>query len=326
MSEIQSPNINHDRLFKELLSTFFWEFLELFLPETAAYVDRESITFLPQEVFIDVTSGEKREVDLLARAQFLGKDSCFLIHTEAQSFSQAGFARRIFHYFARLDEKYALPVYPITVFSFDAPQRPEPEQYLVEFPDKKVLDFNYTAIQLNRLNWRDFLRQPNPVAAALMAKMNIAPPDRPKVKAECLRLLATLRLDPARVQLISGFVDTYLRLNETETVAFEAELSQMGLVEEEQVMEIITSWMEVGLQRGLETGLQQGLETGLQTGIQRETGLVLRLIERRLGGLNPTLAARIRQLPIEVVEALGEAMLDFQTEADLVNWLQQHQE
>ncbi|HIK13209.1 MAG TPA: DUF4351 domain-containing protein [Oscillatoriaceae cyanobacterium M33_DOE_052] len=83
-------------------------------------------------------------------------------------------------------------------------------------------------------------------------------------------------------------------------------------------MEIITSWMEVGLQRGL--------ETGLQTGIQRETGLVLRQIERRLGGLNPTLAARIRQLPIEVVEALGEAMLDFQTEADLVNWLQQHQE
>ncbi len=54
MSESKSGNIDHDRLFKELLSTFFWEFLELFLPETAAYVDRESITFLPQEVFIDV--------------------------------------------------------------------------------------------------------------------------------------------------------------------------------------------------------------------------------------------------------------------------------
>ncbi len=203
------------------------------------------------------------------------------------------------------------------MFSFDAPQRPEPEQYLVKFPDKKVLDFNYTAIQLNRLNWRDFLRQPNPVAAALMAKMNIAPADRPKVKAECLRLLATLRLDPARVQLISGFVDTYLRLNEAENTAFEAELSQMGMVEAEQVMEIITSWMEVGMQRGLETGLQRGL--------QRETSLIFRLIERRLGGLNPELTSRIRQLPIEVLEALGEALWDFQTEADLVEWLQQNQ-
>ena len=51
-----------------------------------------------------------------------------------------------------------------------------------------------------------------------MAKMKIAPQDHPKVKAECLRLLATLSLDPARMQLISGFVDTYLRLNPAELV------------------------------------------------------------------------------------------------------------
>ena len=63
----------------------------------------------------------------------------------------------------------------------------------------------------------------------------------------------------------------------------------------------------------------------MQQGLQRETGLILRQIERRLGGLNPELAARIRQLPIEVVEALGEALLDFQTEADLVNCLHQNQ-
>src|SRR4028118_546288 len=79
----------------------------------------------------------------------------------------------------------------------------------------------YVAIQLNRLNWRDFLSSQNPVAAALMAKMKIQPEDRPKVKAECLRLLATLRLNSAKMQLISGFVDTYLRLNEAEEVAFE---------------------------------------------------------------------------------------------------------
>jgi hypothetical protein len=42
-----------------------------------------------------------------------------------------------------------------------------------------------------------------------MAKMNIADKDRPHVKLECLRLLTTLRLDPARMQLVSGFVDTY---------------------------------------------------------------------------------------------------------------------
>src|SRR5207244_3820635 len=46
--------------------------------------------------------------------------------------------------------------------------------------------------------------------SALMAKMRIAPEDRPYVKLQCLRLLATCKLDPARMRLISGFIDTYL--------------------------------------------------------------------------------------------------------------------
>jgi Domain of unknown function (DUF4351) len=83
------------------------------------------------------------------------------------------------------------------------------------------------------------------------------------------------------------------------------EIDTIGLVEEEQVMEIVTSWMDLGINQGIE----------------REIALVLRLVNRRLGGLNPTLEAQIRDLSIEQVEDLGEALLDFQTEADLVNWL-----
>jgi hypothetical protein len=51
---------------------------------------------------------------------------------------------------------------------------------------------------LNRLDWRDFLRRENPVAAALMAKIKMQPGERKRVKYECLRLMATLRIDPAR--------------------------------------------------------------------------------------------------------------------------------
>ncbi|BCU13831.1 hypothetical protein OA58_10930 [Microcystis aeruginosa NIES-88] len=38
-------NIDHDRLFKELISTFFVEFIELFFPQVMDYLDRDSITF-----------------------------------------------------------------------------------------------------------------------------------------------------------------------------------------------------------------------------------------------------------------------------------------
>ena len=227
--------IDHDRLFKELLSTFFIEFLELFLPELASTIEPDSVRFLQQEYFADLTSGEEKVIDLLVEVRQAGEDMAFLVHLEAQSHSEANFTRRMFFYFARLYQKYLQRVYPIVVFSFDEPRREEPHQHRVEFPTLKVLEFNFSAIQLNRLNWRDFLNQPNPVAAALMSKMQIASDDRPKVKAECLRILATLQLDPARTRLISGFVDTYLQLNQQEEQVFQNELSTIEPTEREEI-------------------------------------------------------------------------------------------
>jgi hypothetical protein len=92
----------------------------------------------------------------------------------------------MFRYFAYIHQKHGLPVYPIALLSYDSPQKPEPDRYCVEFPDRRILDFSFVTIQLNRLNWRDFLQNSNPIAAALMSKMKINPQDRPAVKAECL--------------------------------------------------------------------------------------------------------------------------------------------
>jgi hypothetical protein len=73
--------IDHDRLFKELLSTFFVEFLELFLPEVARAIEPDSVSFLPQEYFADLTTGENKIIDLLAQVRLAGQqvgffDSC----------------------------------------------------------------------------------------------------------------------------------------------------------------------------------------------------------------------------------------------------------
>jgi predicted transposase YdaD len=295
---------DHDRLFKELLSTFFFEFLELFLPQVAAQVDPNSLTLLPQEYFADLTSGEKHIVDLLAQVGFAGEDVGFLIHVEAQATSKADFARRMFLYFARLYQKYLRPIYPVVVFSFDEPFRKEPITYKVEFTDLKVMEFNFRAIQLNRLNWRDYLHQNNPVAAALMAKMRIAPADRPLVKIECLRLLATLQLNPARTQLISGFVDTYLKLNTQEEQVFQAEIARLVPIEQEGIMQIVTSWMEQGIEQG-------------------EKSLIFRQLARQVGDLPAAVRAQVEQLPLPQLEALGEALLDFKSLNQLQNWLSQ---
>ena len=311
-------NIDHDRLFKELISTFFIEFIELFFPQVLEYIDTESIIFLDKEIFTDVTAGDKYETDLIAKAKFLGQPSYFVIHIEAESGARPKFNQRMFRYFARLDEKLDLPIYPIVIFSYDSPKTVAVNNYQINFPDFEVLKFNYQVVQLNQLNWRDFLTRQNPVASALMSKMSIAPEDRPKVKAECLRLLVTLKLNPAKMQLISGFIDTYLRLNKIEEDKFQIEVGTLITEEKEEVMQIVTSWMEEGIEKGIERGIERGIEKG----IEREKNLIIRQINRKFGQINLELETKIRSLNIEIIEVLGEAIFDLDDVEDLRNWLE----
>src|SRR5437899_1943927 len=101
--------IDHDRLFKELLTTFFAEFLDLFLPELSACLDRKSITFLDKEVFTDVAAGAKHTADFVVKARFRQREACCLVHLEHQGQLQAEFSQRMFGYFAPLHARYRLP-------------------------------------------------------------------------------------------------------------------------------------------------------------------------------------------------------------------------
>ncbi|MBI3208140.1 MAG: Rpn family recombination-promoting nuclease/putative transposase, partial [Candidatus Solibacter usitatus] len=172
--------IDHDRFFKELITTFFVEFLELFFPKLAASLDRGSIEFLSQEHFTNLFEGDEYHADIVAKARFQGSDAFFLIHVEHQSTAPANFPRRFFRYFSALTEKRGLPVYPIVIYSHDQPTKAQPNSYRLDFPDGEVLRFTYRVVQLNRLSWRRFVNSPNPVASALMAKMKIADRDRPR--------------------------------------------------------------------------------------------------------------------------------------------------
>ena len=232
----------------------------------------------------------------------------------------------MFTYFARLHEKYSLPVYPIVLFSHDAPQRPEPSRYQVAFPGKTVLQFDYSVIQLNRLSWRDYVSTPNPVASALMAKMKIAPRDRPKVRLECLRLLATLKLDPARSQLIGGFIGTYLELSAEEMKQYEREFAKLSPEQKEANMELMNPWVKQGWEDGKLEGRQEGRQEGIKTGIQegRQAGkeeLVVRQLNRRFGTVSNELVDRLNRLSSEQLNDLGEALFEFKTLADLETWL-----
>jgi predicted transposase YdaD len=74
-----------------------------------------------------------------------------------------------------------------------------------------------------------------------------------------------------------------------------------------------------GRVEGRAEGHAEGRTEGQQQG---EAALVLRLSRRRLGAVSAEAESRIRALPVAELEALGEALLDWHTPAELMVWLQ----
>ena len=52
--------------------------------------------------------------------------------------------------------------------------------------------------------------------------------------------------------------------------------------------------------------------------------MTLRLLNRRCGLLSDATTAEIQALPLEQLEALAEALLDFSGPDDLAAWLEEH--
>jgi Domain of unknown function (DUF4351) len=297
--------IDSDQLFKELLKTFFVEFLALFFPATLEYLDTASVEFPDKEYFTELLIGQRRTADIVAQAKFKEQEVFFLVHIENQGDipNQQDFQQRQFFYAADLLRQTGWPVYSIAVLYGNKPKLPHQGLYRVQFPDHTALEFRYRVVQLNQLHWRDFVAHENPIAAALMAKMRIASEDRPIAKAACLNLLAGLKLTETQQHLISGFVDIYLPLNPTENETFEREIGKIRPERKKKAMEIVTSWEKQGRQ-------QEALK------------LSLLLLQQKFGEVPADLHQRIAPLPLHKIERLFKKILSFSTLDDLNAWLE----
>ena len=309
VGRLKQSRIDHDRLFKELLETFFTEFMELFFPEAYEAIDPEQIKFLQQEIFTDVTRGDKHRVDILVETRLKEEPGIVLVHVENQAQTQAEFAERMFIYFSRLYQEHRCRILPIAVFGY--PEiRDEPDSFEVKFPFISVLDFHFLKLELRKQNWRSYIRSNNPVAAALISKMGYQEQERVKVKLEFLRMLVKMELDPARMTLLTGFFETYLRLNESEDKELEKEMGKIDDKEARKMIELTTSWEEKGRLKGKIEGKIEG-----------QAELLLKLLRAKFKEIPEEIEHRIKTLPTRNLEQLAEAIFDFNSIDDVRNFL-----
>jgi predicted transposase YdaD len=126
--------------------------------------------------------------------------------------------------------------------------------------------------------------------------------EKVEVKIEYLRMLLRMELDPARLTLLTGFFDTYLRLNEVEEQKVIEEVKAMSSKEGEKIMEIINSYERKGREIGKQEGKREGKREGRQEGREEAIMMVAKRMKEK-GKTNEEIAD-LMGLDIEVIERI----------------------
>jgi len=305
--------MDHDALFKWLLKdpVILRSFFEEFLPEVASYTDFSRLEYLDKET--RTLRGQRRTGDLLVKVRFKGQEAAFLIHVEHEARRDTDIGLRLLEYVILDRRESGLPVYPVLVLAGQAgaaPQRP----VRIEFPDRRVLMFDFPVIELARLDGHEYLRKENAAALALSARMRFRHGEQEDLIADFAAAMGKSPVGKTAAQRAIRYFFVYQQLEQKQGLKMRQNVSKLSHVMiSEKALDRFNPFVLMGEKRGLKRGRQSG-----------EALLVLRLLRRRLGRLPEARRLAIENLSLPKIEALGEALLDFDSPDDLSRWLQKN--
>ncbi len=307
-----NPRTLFDSPWKEIVETYLPDFMAFFFPDAHSQIDwKRGFEFLDSEFRQVVRDAElgKRFVDKLVKLYLTdGEETWVLIHLEIQSQYESSFAERIYVYNYRIYDKYRRKVASFVVLGDDSPTW-RPSEFGYELLGTTINISNPVVKLLDRgQEWDALEANTNPFATVVMAHLKASQTRSDRQERLRWKLSLTRRLYQQGYQRqdiinLFSFIDWVMTLPENLETQFWTEVRQF---EEEQQMPYITSVERLGIEQGKQ------LEAA---------NLVLRQLNRRLGQISESVSEQIRQLPVEQLENLGEALLDFENEADLLGWL-----
>lgn len=212
-----------------------------------------------------------------------------ILHIEFQTLTQSNPAipLRMLDYYVRLKRQYKCPIVQVVIFL----QETDDE---IAFTEKYVEDTTIHRYRVIRMWEQD---------ASIFLANSALLPLAPLCKTDSPRdLLSQVAVEVAKIS------DREARQN---TAAYTEILAGLrfdkGLIRQllsEDIMQESVIYQDI---------LQKG-----------EERTIIRQLNRRFGEINPSLIDKIKLLPIENLDMLAEALLDFSTLSDLASWLEQN--
>ncbi|BAY77098.1 hypothetical protein NIES25_35560 [Nostoc linckia NIES-25] len=201
---------------------------------------------------------------------------------------------RMLDYWVRLYRLYRLPITQVVVLLLP----PAPETVIETAFSLETTRHEYRVISMWEENPEQFLNDP-----ALLPLAPLAATTQPQTLLQQV-VERVNQLQPEQRPEIATYTQILAGLKYKKDLI--RQLFREGMMRESVIYQEI-------LQEGEQRGEQRGREQG-------ERSLILRLLNRRVGELPQQLLERIETLDLEQLENLGEALLDFQAQADLETW------
>jgi len=195
----------------------------------------------------------------------------------------------------------------------------------------QLLSANITLVSLNRLS--EVTSKPLGVQ---LIDLIVCPVQQAPTRVSELRTRLQSVTEPNRQRRLVDLMETVLvyKFDKLSRKEIEAMFGLSELKQTRVYQEAKEEGVQIGRQEGVQIGRQEGVQIGRQEGVQigrqegRQEGvqlgeakLLIRQLSRRFGKLSPSQQERITALPLEELERLGEALLDWQSSEDLPDWL-----
>jgi hypothetical protein len=310
MTEVRA---NYDKSWKEALNEYFENFLAFFFPAIHRAIDwRHTPESLDKELHNITASAETEDgiADKLYKVKLLDEtEAWILIHVEMQSYYDVRFEKRMYTYNYRAVELYDKFVVSLAVLG-DTVNTWRPNSYTKSVLDCSV-SFTFPSVKLidYESRWQELESSRNPFAIITMAHLKTKATtrnltQREEWKWQLLRGLYERSFTKQQIVKLFDIIDTMMTLPEQLQERLVAKIDRF---EEERRMALVSPTVQLARKEGEIIGEQK---------------VIIRLLNRRLGEIEASIIEQIRKLPVQQLEELAEALLDFSTVADLEQWLQ----
>jgi predicted transposase YdaD len=224
-----------DTLWKSILEDVFEDFLRFFYPEADDIFDFEKgFDFLDkelEELFPQTEEKNVRYVDKLVRVWLKnGREEWILIHVEVQGNGDKTFAKRMFIYRYRIQDRYDRPIVAWAILT-DKNKKFHPTEYKEAFLGTEVI-YRFNAYKVINQSEKALKASQNPFAIVLLTVLLALKKDKINevelidLKLELVKNLLKKEIPKKKIHALMNFLKHYVSFNEENTLIFEQKLDQ----------------------------------------------------------------------------------------------------